>query len=179
VTRPSNKTHEPSAGPSGRSAEDLAKSADAAARSTASDMADTVSATATAKGAEMRQGVADEVADVATALRKAADEMRNGSPQQRTMAQLASGLADASEAVGNKDLGELAGELSGFARRSPLVFLGGAALVGFAAARFAKASSTTSPGSHAGHDPVVRPTGIDAPAGGAPVGPARTGGYDA
>ena len=93
------------------------------------------------------------------------------------MAQIANGFADASEAVGNKDLGELAGELSGFARRSPLVFLGGAALVGFAAARFAKASST-SPCSRPGHGRVAPPSAVDTPASSAPVGPAGAGGYD-
>jgi hypothetical protein len=163
--------------PSGRSTEELTKSAGATARSAVSDVAESITSTATAKGAEMRQGVAQEVAGVATALRKAADEMRDGSPQQRTMAQIADGLADASEAVGNKDLGELAGELSSFARRSPLVFPGGAALVGFAAARFAKASST-SHGNRAGDDPAVWPSGIDAPADSARMGPAGTGGHD-
>jgi hypothetical protein len=177
VTQATNMPPERATAPSNRSTEDLAKSAGAAARSTASDVAGSISATAKAKGAEMRQGVADEVADVATALRKAADEMRNGSAQQRTMGQIANGLADASEAVGNKDLGELAGELSAFARRNPLVFLGGAALVGFAAARFAKASSTT-PVRRSGHDSVVRPAAVDTPAGTAPMGPAGMGSYN-
>jgi hypothetical protein len=35
----------------------------------------------------------------------------------------------------------MAGDISDYARRNPLVFLGGAALVGFALTRFAKATS--------------------------------------
>ena len=177
MTQPGNMPPGASTDPSGRSAEELTKSAAATARSAALDVADTITSTATAKGAEMRQDAAEEVAGVASALRKAADEMRDGSPQQRTMAQIANGLADASEAVGTKDLGELAGDLSGFARRSPLVFLGGAALVGFAAARFAKASSTN-PGSRPGHGRVTPPPAVDASASSAPVGLAGAGGYD-
>jgi len=88
-----------------------------------------------AKGA-----AADEVKGVASALRTAADEMRSGSPQERTMSQIAEGLADVSDSMRDKDLGEMVGTVSDFARRNPLAFLGGAALIGFAATRFAKAS---------------------------------------
>ena len=42
----------------------------------------------------------------------------------------------------DKDLGEMVGAVTDFAKRNPFVFLGGAALVGFAATRFAKASNT-------------------------------------
>jgi hypothetical protein len=88
-----------------------------------------------------RDTAADEVRGVASALRTAADELRDGSPQERTFSQIADGLADASDALRNKDLGEIAGSVNDFARRNPLMFLGGAALVGFAATRFAKSSA--------------------------------------
>ena len=102
---------------------------------------DAASAAATRADAA-KSSAADEVSSVASALRTAAEEMRSGSPQERTFGQIAEGLADASDAMRNKDLNEMVQDVSTFARKNPLVFLGGAALVGFVAARFAKASST-------------------------------------
>ncbi len=121
-----------------RAAQDAAETA----KSTARDMADTVTSEATNYAKQAQHTAADEVKDVASALRTAADEMRDGSPQERTLSQIAQGLADASEAVRGKDLSEIVSDLNGFARRNPIAFLGGAALVGFAATRFAKASTS-------------------------------------
>ena len=110
------------------------------ARSTASATAARAQAEIEGRAAGAKDGVADEVNDVASALRKAAGDMRGGSVQERTMSQIASGLADVSETIRGKDLSELSGDLSAFARRNPVAFLGGAALLGFAATRFAKAT---------------------------------------
>lgn len=94
--------------------------------------------------AERTKGAAaSEVENVANALRKAAGDMRQGSPQERTFGQIADSLADASEAIRDRDLGQIAGDVSNFAKRNPLAFLGGAALAGFAVTRFAKASQST------------------------------------
>ena len=105
--------------------------------------------TAKRKGAQRaefaKSSVADEVGGIGSALRTAADEMRSGSPQERTMGQIAEGFADASDAIRGKDLGELVEQATSFARRNPMVFLGGAALLGFAATRFAKASDRNTP----------------------------------
>ncbi|AJE49080.1 hypothetical protein [Celeribacter indicus] len=90
---------------------------------------------------DQKAHLAEEGASIAASLRKAAEDMRSGSPQERTMAQIADSIADASETVRDKDFGEMARDLSGFARRNPLVFLGGAMLLGATAARFAKASA--------------------------------------
>ena len=113
------------------------------ARAMAEDAARSAQAEIQARADGAKSGVADEVSGIASALRTAAREMREGSPQERTFGQIAEGLADASESIRDKDLGEMAGDLSDFARRNPLVFLGGAALAGFAATRFAKASSSS------------------------------------
>ena len=91
-----------------------------------------------AKGA-----AASEMSSIADSLRKAAQDMREGSPQERTLGQIAETLADASEAIRDRDMSEIAGDVSAFARRNPMAFLGGAALAGFAATRFAKASAST------------------------------------
>jgi hypothetical protein len=92
------------------------------------------------QGDKAKESVADEISSVSSALRTAADEMRSGSPQERTFGQIAESLADASDALRDKDLGTMVGDLGRFARSNPMVFLGGAALIGFAATRFAKAS---------------------------------------
>tara|TARA_R110002110_G_scaffold13092_2_gene62735 strand:+ start:1968 stop:2420 length:453 start_codon:yes stop_codon:yes gene_type:complete len=105
-------------------------------------VADTVASDAARYADDAKGAAADEVKGVASALRTAADELRSGSPQERTFSQLADGLADASDSMRDKDLGEMVGAVTDFAKRNPFVFLGGAALVGFAATRFAKASET-------------------------------------
>lgn len=97
---------------------------------------------------DAKASVADEVNDVAMALRKASQDLRNGSAQERTLGQIANGLADASDALRDKDLGEIIGAISKIARQNPMLFLGGAVMLGFAASRFAKAST-----SHAGASP--------------------------
>lgn len=89
---------------------------------------------------------ANEVDGIASALRKAADELRDDSPQSRTFRQLSTGLADFSDTIRGKDFSELTRDVSAFARRNPVVFLGGAVLIGLAASRFAKASE------HASHE---------------------------
>ncbi len=134
-------------------AEDLG----ANARETAQGAASAVREEATRRAEETKSGVANEVADVASALRKAADDMRDGSPQERTFGQIASSLADVSDSIRGKDLGEMANEISGFAKRNPMLFLGGIALAGFAATRFATASARRDDAANAssnapGHD---------------------------
>ncbi|MFN4156215.1 MAG: hypothetical protein ACK4HF_16330 [Paracoccaceae bacterium] len=95
------------------------------------------------KAEDAKDGVADEVNDVASALRRASEELRGGSAQERTLGTLASGLADASDQIRDKDLGQIVQMVSKVARENPMMFLGGAALLGFAASRYAKASSTS------------------------------------
>ena len=103
---------------------------------------------------ERAQGrVASEAGNVADALRRAAEESRDGSAQERTFSQIADMMADVSDGIRDKDLSELMGDANDFARRNPVAFLGGAALLGFADARFAKASSEPKNyGSHGSND---------------------------
>lgn len=110
-------------------------------KDSAHDAAGTISAEASRAADRAQSGAADEVGDVASALRTAAGELRSGSPQDRAFSHLADNLADVSDAIRDKDMADLLSDLNGFARRNPLAFLGGAALVGFAATRVAKASA--------------------------------------
>lgn len=127
--------------PFGEKAKEVAGVASQEAKTRAQDVADTVATEAGHQAAQAKDAAADEVKNVSSALRTAADEMRSGSAQERTFSQIADGLADASESMRDKDLGELVGAVTDFAKRNPAVFLGSAALIGFAATRFAKASS--------------------------------------
>jgi hypothetical protein len=98
-----------------------------------------------AKADGTKADLANEVKDVATALRRASEELRGGSAQERTLGQISSSLADASDAIRDKDLGEILRSVSKVARDHPMLFLGGAALLGFAASRYAKASGGQPP----------------------------------
>lgn len=146
------------------------------AKKTADDLGRRARDEANAQADRAKEGVATEISSIADALRKAADEMRSGSPQERTFGQIAEGLADASEAIHGRDVGELAREASDFARRNPLAFLGGAALAGFAVTRFAKASTKPRPsrgGSGSSSDLPSSDSDRDSPTGS--TGPDRDG----
>ena len=121
-------------------AKDVAAATSEEVKARAQGVADTVTAEAGNYAGQAKDAAADEVKGVASALRTAAEEMRSGSPQERTFSQIAEGLADASDALRDKDLGEMVEAVTDFAKRNPMVFLGSAALIGFAATRFAKAS---------------------------------------
>ncbi|MGR3436099.1 MAG: hypothetical protein ACU0CO_14605 [Shimia sp.] len=144
-----------------------AKSALDDTKAAARDAAQQAQSTAKAKAEEHKQTVASEVGNVASALRTARDEMREGSPQERIVGEIAGTLADVSDGIAGKDVGDMVADVSAFARRNPLVFLGSAALVGFAAAQFMKASD---PAKRGGHAPQANPTTPPAhPAGTAPL----------
>lgn len=92
---------------------------------------------------DAKDNVAGEVNDIAVALRHASEELRGGSTQERFLGQIASSIADASDALRNKDISEVLQSARKVARDNPALFLGGAALLGFAVSRFAKASAGT------------------------------------
>ncbi len=88
-----------------------------------------------------KSSIANEMSDVARALRGATDDLRGNSTSKRTVDWVADRLDGMSQAIQNRDTSQLMNEVSGYAKRNPALFLGGAALVGFAISRFAKASS--------------------------------------
>lgn len=109
-------------------------------RNAASQKFDETVSEARSQANEAKDSVAGEVKDVALALRNAADGLRDGSAQERTLGMVANGLADASDALHDKDLGEIVQAVNRIARDNPVLFLGGAVLLGFAASRYAKAT---------------------------------------
>ncbi len=88
-----------------------------------------------------KSSIANEMSDVARALRGATEDLRGNSTSKRTVDWVADRLDGMSQAIQNRETSQLVNDVSGFAKRNPALFLGGAALVGFAISRFAKASS--------------------------------------
>ena len=143
------------------------------ARDVGKDAYNRISEAGTQKTEEVKDGAASEIDNISSALRSAAEKSREGSPQERTFGQAAEALADFSDTVRNKDLGQLLSEVNTFARRNPMAFLGGAALLGFAATRFAKASSSRPDTANAtGNHAMSNTSVISAPSAAMPAAPA-------
>ena len=106
---------------------------------------DEAKSTATEKAGEAKAQAAEELARTARGLEAAAAEMEGSPLQQDLLREAADGLKQIAHAVEGKSLGTMAAELSEFGRQNPVAYLGGAALVGFALARFARASTPRTP----------------------------------
>lgn len=127
--------------------EELRKDADevvSAAKEQASSLVHEVEGAINAR----KGGVADTLEGVASAMRRAADELgkqQNGSGADMTR-QLAARVAGLSQTLKSNDVGALIGQAENFGRQQPAAFLGASALLGFAASRFLVASSHRSRG---------------------------------
>lgn len=96
---------------------------------------------ADAAAGEMANRAGERVENAADAARAAGDEFDAGSLQARAADELAAQLQSVAGVLRETDLSQAAGQVSRFARENPALFLGGAALLGFAAARFLKSSA--------------------------------------
>lgn len=121
-------------------ATDQAKRLKEDAASKVGEVRDAAAEMASEEANAVKGSAAEEMRSIGDALRTAAGEVREGSPQERTFAYMADALADLSDTVRSKDIGEMVKDVSQFARRNPAAFLGGAALLGFAGMRAARAS---------------------------------------
>jgi hypothetical protein len=85
---------------------------------------------------------ADYIASLSQAVERAANEFDNELPQAaqyiRQASQTMSGVADQ---IRDREVRDLLGEVTDFARRQPTLVFGGAMLLGFAALRFLKSSA--------------------------------------
>jgi hypothetical protein len=88
---------------------------------------------------------ADYIASLAQAAERAANEFDNDLPQAahyiRQASHTMSGVADQ---IRDRQVRDLLGEVTDFARRQPTLVFGGAMLLGFAALRFLKSSAPSS-----------------------------------
>ncbi|MEI4473891.1 hypothetical protein [Frigidibacter sp. MR17.24] len=108
------------------------------ARDAAETAADEVRGGARRGGQRMLGGLAAEIADLARALDAAGAELRPGSPQQSVADGLSRRLDRTAERIEGRPVDRLVEDAGRFAASSPLLFLGGAALAGFAASRIAR-----------------------------------------
>lgn len=92
---------------------------------------------------ENKGKVAEQIDSLGGVLNRAADELETNNQAMFAgyARQLASGVESVSTTLRDKGVDELFGMVGQFARRQPAVFIGGAALLGFIASRFAVASA--------------------------------------
>jgi hypothetical protein len=92
--------------------------------------------------ADQKDMLADQVGGVAEALGKAASELEQGSGAGAHYAQLIADNAEKlAETIRTNDVDQLLGKAQDFGRQQPALFMGAAALLGFAASRFVLASA--------------------------------------
>lgn len=111
-----------------------------------SSLTDDVKARAQSEAEDLRDTAADEIENISDAADAAADELPDDSPQARITEQVASQIDSVVDQLRRTDLSHMTRDVSTFARQNPLLFVGGAALLGLAVTRFLKASgSATAP----------------------------------
>ena len=121
-----------------RAAKDQAGEIGTAAKDMASEATDKV------KSAMMAQKTAgaDYLGTIAQAVQRSAGEFDSDVPQAAKYIRQAAGQIETfADAVRQRDMRELVGEVQEFARRQPTLFFGGAVVLGFAALRFFKSSA--------------------------------------
>ena len=85
---------------------------------------------------------ADYVGNVASIIRRTAYEFDTDIPQAgHYIRKAAAQLENVSEAMRNRNMSEIVGNVQQFARKQPTAFFGAAVLIGFAAVRFLKSGS--------------------------------------
>jgi len=102
---------------------------------------------------EQKTASADYLGTIAQAVQRAAGEFEIDVPQAAQYIRQAAGqIETVANAVRQRDMRDLIGEVREFARRQPTLFFGGAVILGFAALRFFKSSASTSPGANQARD---------------------------
>ena len=112
------------------------------AESTAATVAEQAQQTAEVHLSSQKNQAASTLHTLAETIRDGGPRMRDEQPQIASLADQAAGKIDeASSYIRQHDVRDFVREAENFARREPLIFLGGAFAVGFLAARFLKSSS--------------------------------------
>lgn len=128
-------------------AQDAGKDLKSKAKAKGSSLADQAYDAADSKLEEGKAEAISQIDRTAEQIRNAGHEFGDDSYQAQAAEYLASNLSQAADMIRNKDLGAIVDDVTLFARRNPALFLGGAALLGFAAARMMKASDRHGSGS--------------------------------
>jgi len=123
-----------------------------AAKDTVRNLASDVSAQAADTAAAVRDGAVERLDDardalsdsgdrLAETLRRAAEEPVAGSMQSRVLSAVAGGVSSAASTLRDNSVSDIVGDIRALARRNPGAFAAGAAVAGFALARFLRSSS--------------------------------------
>ena len=92
------------------------------------------------QAASAKDAAAMRAAEEAERVREAGESFDPGSFAHHASEHIADNLSAAARSIESTDLNHVAADVADFARRQPLLFFGGAALLGFAAGRALKAS---------------------------------------
>lgn len=133
-------------------ATELTKSAADAVKTQAANLTESAKDVAVDAGERLRASVreqkvagADYVGNVANIVRRTAYEFDTDIPQAgHYIRKAAAQLENVSQAMRNRDMSEIVGNVQDFARKQPTAFFGAAVLIGFAAVRFFKSGSGVS-----------------------------------
>lgn len=101
---------------------------------------ETAKSEAHARSEAAREAAAAEAETATEAAQAASDVYPDGSLHKHAGEQVAQGLDATAKALREVDIDAMSRDAAAFARRNPVLFLGGAAAAGFAVARFLKAS---------------------------------------
>jgi len=108
---------------------------------TAKDVASDAGEKLRASVSEQKAAGADYVGNIANIIRRTAYEFDAEMPQAgHYIRKAAAQIENVSEAMRNKNMSEIVGNVQDFARKQPTVFFGAAVLLGFAAVRFLKSA---------------------------------------
>lgn len=118
----------------------LYEEAQAQVKDVAEAIEDTVTSTAHVQVERAKDVVAGRIQSVSTAARGGANGALRGSFEQQALARAAAHVDGIAAEIRSADLPTLVAKATQIARAHPAVFVGGACLFGFAAARFLKAS---------------------------------------
>jgi hypothetical protein len=94
---------------------------------------------------EQKERAAGTLGSVAEALRQTGQtlEQQNQAPVGQMASSAADWIEQFSGSLRERDIEQMLGDMEGFARRNPTIFIGSAFAIGFLAARFLKSSSPT------------------------------------
>ncbi len=99
---------------------------------------------------DKKQAVAQSLSDVAVAVLQTGESLRGQSPDIGKFADVTDRAAEAADKAASylrdTSVDQMIGEVESFGRREPMLFLIGAAAIGFMAARFLKSSGRSSRG---------------------------------
>jgi len=126
-----------------QSATDAVKTQAGNLKEQAKDVASDAGEKLRASVSEQKAAGADYVGNVANIIRRTAYEFDSDIPQAgHYIRKAAAQLENVSDAMRNRDMSEIVGNVQNFARKQPTAFFGAAVLLGFAAVRFLKSGSS-------------------------------------